>query len=61
MQQRRLANRREQLLMEDVERLTKLLTTSSTRGARDTAAMLLQDARADLESYMTASATGRGP
>jgi hypothetical protein len=59
MQHKRRINRREQLLIEDIERLTKLLTTSSTCEARDTAAMLLQRAKADLESYKTASATER--
>jgi hypothetical protein len=59
MQQKRRVSRREQFLIEDVDRLTKLLTTSSTHEARDAAAMLLQHAKADLESYKTASTTVR--
>jgi hypothetical protein len=39
MQHRRRVNRRQQLLIEDVERLTKPLTTSSTCEACNTTAL----------------------
>jgi hypothetical protein len=58
MRQQRRISRQEQLLVEDVERLTRLLDTGSTPEARETAAQLLAHARTDLEKYRMAFSGG---
>ena len=55
MRQERKISRREQLLLDDVERLARLAVGSATTESRRAAAMLLEYAEADLAALRAAS------
>jgi hypothetical protein len=60
MPHQRRVSRSEQLVIEEIERLTRLLSSGSTPEGRQTAAMLLGHSKADLERLRRDAMPGRG-
>jgi hypothetical protein len=60
MPQQRKISRREQLLLDDVERLARLAVDSATAESRRAAAMLLEYAQADLAALRVGAPLNAG-